>query len=281
MSASIIVRVQRTVLCAPFAPRPCRCIVGSDSVRTDRAPGSCFAPEREGAMKLSCRHLLRLAAGAAPLPAAVPRIARAQIYPARPVRIVVGFPAGGAADIDARLVGQYLSERLGQPFVVENRPGAGGNIGTEAVVRAAPDGYTLLIVNPPQAINAALYTNLSFNFLRDIAPVAIIYRQPYVLQASLSVPVKSVPELIAYAKANPGKLNMPSSGIGSGSHVTGELFKMMAGVDMVHVPYRGGAPALTDLVGGQVQVMFDPLSSSIGHVRAGKVRPLAVTTATR
>ena len=231
-------------------------------------------------MKLPRRSFLHLTASAAALPA-VSRVAWAQTYPTRPVRIIVGFPAGGAADIGARLVGQYLSDRFGQPFVIENRPGAGGNIGTEAVVRAPPDGYTLLIVNPPQAINASLYDKLNFNFLRDIAPVASIYRQPYVLEANLSVPVKTVPELIAYAKANPGKLNMASSGIGSGPHVTGELFKMMAGVDMVHVPYRGGAPALTDLIGGQVQIMFDPMTSSIEHIRAGKVRPLAVTTATR
>jgi tripartite-type tricarboxylate transporter receptor subunit TctC len=226
------------------------------------------------------RQFLHLATVAVALPA-VSSIATAQAYPSRPVRVIVGFPAGGAADIAARLVGQYLSERLGQPFVIENRPGAGGNIGTEAVVRAPPDGYTLLLITPPQAINASLYDKLNFNFHRDIAPVASIYRQSYVLEANLSVPVKTVPELIAYAKANPGKLNMASSGIGSGAHVTGELFKMMAGVDMVHVPYRGGAPALTDLVGGQVQIMFDPMTSSIEHIRAGKVRPLAVTTATR
>jgi tripartite-type tricarboxylate transporter receptor subunit TctC len=231
-------------------------------------------------MKLCRRHFLHLAAGAAALPA-VSRVAPAQTYPMRPVRIIVGFPAGGATDIGARIVGQYLSDRLGQPLVIENRPGAGGNIGTEAVVRAPPDGYTLLLVNPPNAINATLYDKLNFNFLHDIAPVASIYRQPYVLEANLAVPVKTVPELIAYAKANPGKLNMASSGIGSGAHVTGELFKMLAGIDMAHVPYRGGAPALTDLIGGQIQIMFDPMNSSIEHIRSGKVRPLAVTTAAR
>jgi tripartite-type tricarboxylate transporter receptor subunit TctC len=231
-------------------------------------------------MKLPRRQFLHLAAGAAALPAAS-RIARAQAYPTRPVRIIVGIAAGGAADIGARLLGQWLSERLGQSFVVENRPGAGGTIGTEAVVRAPPDGYTLLMVNPPMAINATLYERLNYNFLRDIAPVGSFYRQSFVLEVNLSIPVKTVPDLIAYARANPGKINMASGGTGTGGHVTGELFKMMTGVDMVHVPYRGGAPALTDLVAGQVQVMFDPLTASIEHIRAGKVRPLAVTTATR
>lgn len=226
------------------------------------------------------RRFLHLAAGAAVLPA-MPRLASAQPYPTRPVRIIVGFPAGGAADIAARLVGQWLSERLDQPCVIENRAGAGGNIGTEAVVRAPADGHTLLMVNPPNAINATLYEQLNFNFLRDIVPVGSIYRQPYVLEVSPSLPIETVPDLIAYARANPGKLNMASSGIGSGSHVTGELFKMMAGIDMIHVPYRGGAPALADLIGGQVQVTFDLMNASIGHIRAGQVRPLAVTTTMR
>ena len=195
--------------------------------------------------------------------------------------MIVGFAAGGAADILARLMGQWLSERLGQPFVIENRPGAGGNIGTEAVVRAPPDGYTLLLVSASNAINATLYDKLNFNFIRDIAPVAGIIRVPIVMVVNPSVPAKTVPEFIAYAKANPGKLNMASAGIGAPAHVAGELFKMMAGVDMVHVPYRGAAPALTDLLGGQVQVMFAPLSSSIEYIKAGKLRALAVTTATR
>jgi len=231
-------------------------------------------------MKLCRRQFLHLAAGVAALPAAS-RFACAQAYPSRPVRIVAGFPAGSATDIGARLIGQWLSERLGQPFVIENRPGAGGNIGTEAVVRAPADGYTLLMVNPPHAIGATLYERLNFNFLRDIAPVASIYRQSYVLVVNLSVPVRTVPDLVAYARANPGKLNMASSGIGTGAHVTGELFKMMAGIDMTHVPYRGSAPAFTDLIAGQVQVMFNLMSASIDHIRADRVRPLAVTTATR
>ena len=204
-------------------------------------------------MKLPRRQFLHLAAGAAALPA-VSRIAWAQAYPTRPVRIIVGFPAGGATDIVARLMGQWLSERLGQPFVIENRPGAGSNIATEAVVRAPPDGYTLLLVGPPNAINATLYEKLNFNFIRDIAPVAGIIRVPIVMVVNPSVPAKTVPEFIAYAKANPGKINMASAGNGTPHHVSGELFKMMAGVNMVHVPYRGAAPALTDLLGGQVQV---------------------------
>ena len=229
-------------------------------------------------MKLPRREFLRLAAGVAALPAAS-RIARAQTYPSRPVRIVVGYPPGGAADISGRLIGQFLSERLRQPFVIENRPGAGGNIGTEVVVRAPPDGYTLLIVNIPHAINATLYDNLNFNFLRDIAAVAMIYRQPLVLEVNPAVPAKTVGELIALAKGNPGKVNMASAGIGTPQHLAGELFKSMAGVDLVHVPYRGGAPALTDMIGGQVQVMFDTLNSSIEHIKAGRLRALAVTTA--
>jgi tripartite-type tricarboxylate transporter receptor subunit TctC len=232
-------------------------------------------------MKLPRRTLLHLAAGAAALPA-VARIARAQAYPSRPVRIVIGFPAGGGADIVARLVGQWLSERLGQPFVIDNRPGAGSNIAAEAVVRAAPDGYTLLLVTmPANAVNGALYDKLGFDFVRDIAPVASLTRDPNVMEVNLALPVKTVPEFIAYAKANPGKINMASSGIGAAQHVAGELFKAKIGVQMNHVPYRGAAPALTDLISGQVQVFFDVLTSSIEHIKAGRVRALAVTTATR
>jgi tripartite-type tricarboxylate transporter receptor subunit TctC len=231
-------------------------------------------------MKLPRRKFLQLAAGAAALPA-LSRIARAQAYPTRPVHIIVGFAPGGATDIMARLIGQWLSERLGQPFVIENRPGANGNIGTEAVVRGAPDGYTLLLISPPHAINATLYDKLSFNFIRDIAPVAGIHREPDVMKVNPSVPVKTVPEFIAYAKANPGKINFASGGNGSPSHVSGELFKMMTGVNLVHVPYRGAGPALVDLLGGQVQVNFSTMSSSIEYVRAGKLRALAVTTPTR
>jgi tripartite-type tricarboxylate transporter receptor subunit TctC len=230
-------------------------------------------------MKFPRRKFLHLAAGAAAWPFAS-RFARAQAYPTRPVRIVVGFAPGGTTDILARLMGQWLSERLGQPFIIENRPGAGTNIATEAVVKAA-DGYTLLMVSPPNAINATLYDKLNFNFLRDIAAVASVARVPNVMEVNPSVPAKTVNEFIAYAKANPGKISFASAGIGSSQHVSGELFKMMAGVDMIHVSYRGGAPALTDLIGGQVQVMFDNVSSSIEHIKAGKLRPLAVTTAMR
>ena len=212
---------------------------------------------------------------------AVPRIATAQAYPTRPVRLIIGYPPGGSADITARLLGQWLSERLGQPVVVESRPGAGTNIATETVVNAPPDGYTLLLVAPANAINATLYEKLNHNFIRDIAPVAGLIRFPNVIVVNPSVPAKTVPELIAYAKANPGKLNMASSGAGSTIHVSGELFKMMTGINMVHVPYRGGAPALTDLISGQVQVMFDNVPTSIEFIRAGKLRPLAVTTAAR
>jgi tripartite-type tricarboxylate transporter receptor subunit TctC len=226
------------------------------------------------------RQFLQLAAGAAALPV-VPRIAWAQAYPSRPVRIIVGAPPAGAADILARLMGQWLSERLGQPFIIENRPGAGGNIATEAVVRAPPDGYTLLLVVPANAVNATLFDKLNFNFIRDIAPVASIVSQPQVMLVNPSFPAKSVPEFVAYAKANPGKINMASAGIGNETHVYGELFKEMAGVNLVHVPYRGGAPALTDLLGGQVQVYFGALASSIEYIKAGKLRALAVTTATR
>ena len=234
----------------------------------------------EDAVKLPRRQFLHLAAAAAALPN-LSRIASAQAYPVRPVRWIVGFAAGGPQDIVARLLGQSLSERLGQQFVVENRPGAGGNIGTEAVVRAQADGYTILMIGPSAAINVTLYESLSFNLLRDIVPVAGFMRTANVLEVNPSLPVKTVPELIAYAKANPGKINMASAGNGSSQHVAGELFKMMTGVDMVHVPYRGAAPALTDLLGGQVQIMFDNMASSVEHVRSGKLRGLAVTTAAR
>src|SRR5215467_10005555 len=231
-------------------------------------------------MKLPRRNFLHLAAGAAALPA-VSRIAWAQTYPSRPVRIIVGFAPAGGTDIVARLIGQWLSERLGQQFVIENRPGGGGNIGTEAVVRAPADGYTLLIVSSPNAINATLYDKLNFNFIRDIAPVAGIISHPLVMVMNPSVPAKTVPEFVAYAKANPRKLNIASPGNGTLNHVSGERFKMMAGVDMVHVPYRSGGPALTDLIAGQVQVMFPATVSSIEYIRAGRLRALAVTTATR
>ncbi len=231
-------------------------------------------------MKLPRRRFLYLAAGAAALPA-VSRFAWAQSYPMRPVRLIIGYPPGGSADITARLIGQWLSERLGQPVVVESRPGAGTNIATEAVVHAPPDGYTLLLVAPANAINASLFEKLNHNFIRDIAPVAGIIRFPNVMVVNPSVPAKTVPEFIAYAKANPGKLNMASSGNGSTIHLSGELFKMMTGVNMVHVPYRGGALALTDLVGGQVQVMFDNVPTSAEFIRTGKLRGLAVTGATR
>jgi tripartite-type tricarboxylate transporter receptor subunit TctC len=226
------------------------------------------------------KQFLHLAAGAAVLPA-VSRIARAQAYPTRPVRIVVGQPPGGTTDIAARLIGQWLSERLGQPIIVENRPGAGSNIGTETVVRAPSDGYTLLLISTVNAVNATLYDKTNFNFIRDIAPVASITRVPQILEVNPSVPAKTVPEFITYAKENPGKLNFASPGIGTSQHVSGELFKAMTGVDMVHVPYRGAAAAVADLIAGQVQVMFDAMPSSLPHIRAGNLRPLAVTTATR
>jgi tripartite-type tricarboxylate transporter receptor subunit TctC len=231
-------------------------------------------------MSLPRRRFLQLTAGAAALPL-VCRIAAAQAYPTRPVRIIVGFASGGNLDIIARLLGQWLSERFGQPFVVENRPGAGGNIGTEAVVRAPPDGYTLLLVGTPNMINATLYEKLKFNFIRDIAPVASVDRVPLVMEVNPAFPANSVPAFIAYAKANPRKINVASAGTGTGQHVAGELFKMMAGVEMTHVPYRSAGPALADLIGGQVQVMFDGLPASIEHIRAGRLRALAVTTATR
>jgi len=231
-------------------------------------------------MKFPRRTILRLAMAAAALPA-VSRIARAQAYPARPVRIVVGFPAGGATDIQARLMGQWLSDRLGQQFIVENRAGASGNIGTEAVAKAAADGYTLLQVVTPHAINAALYTNLNFDFVRDIAPVICVARLSYVVVVHPSVPATTIPELIAYARANPGKLNYGSAGQGTPQNIACELFKMMTGLNLVHVPYKGGAPAVTDLIAGQVQVVFAPVSESIQHIKAGKLRALAVTTASR
>jgi tripartite-type tricarboxylate transporter receptor subunit TctC len=231
-------------------------------------------------MKLLRRKFLHLAAGAVALPA-VCRVARAQAYPTRPVRWIVGFTPGGATDIIARLVGQMLSEQLGQSFIIENRPGAGSNIATEAAVRAPPDGYTLLLVGPANAVNATLYEKLNYNFIRDIAPVASISREPNVMVVNTSIPAKTVPEFIAYAKANPGKINMASSGNGTSVHVAGELFKMMTGINMPHVPYRGAAPAVTDLLGGQVQVMFASMPSSIEYIRAGKLRALAVTTAMR
>jgi tripartite-type tricarboxylate transporter receptor subunit TctC len=230
-------------------------------------------------MKLPRRTFMRLAAGTAA--AAIGRIAKAQSYPARPVRIVVPYQPGGTSDISARLIGQWLSERLRQQFVIENRPGAGTNLGTEAVVRAPNDGSTLLLVTAANAISAALYERLNFVFLRDIVPVGAILRVVNVLEVHPSVPVNSVPELIAYAKANPGKLNYASAGSGSPSHVTTELFKMMAGISMIHVPYRGAAPALSELLAGQVQVLIDNLPTSLDHVRAGRVRALGVTSAAR
>jgi tripartite-type tricarboxylate transporter receptor subunit TctC len=230
-------------------------------------------------MKFPRRKFLNLAAGAAALPA-LSRIASAQTYPTRPVRIVVGYAAGGSADIVARLIGQPLSERLGQQFIVENRLGAATNIATEAVVRAPPDGYTLLLVTPANAINATLYEKLNFNFIRDIAPVASIDREPTVMVVNSSFPAKTIPEFIAYAKDNPGKINMASPGIGSISHIAGELFKAMTGVNMIHVPYRGGAPATTDLLGGQVQVFFATLPVAGEYIKAGKLRALAVSSAT-
>jgi tripartite-type tricarboxylate transporter receptor subunit TctC len=227
------------------------------------------------------RRFLHLAAGAAVALPAVSRIAGAQSYPVRPVTIIVGFSAGGAFDITARLIGQILAERLGQPFVIENRPGAASNVATEAVVRAQADGYTLLLVGTPAAINATLYGRLKYNFIRDITPVAGVIRVPLVMVVNPSFQAKTVPEFIAYAKASPGKVNMASAGNGSTPHMAGELFKMMAGVNMIHVPYRGGAPALTDLLGGQVQVYFAPLPEAIQYIVAGKLRALAVTTTTR
>jgi len=231
-------------------------------------------------VKFPRRKFLHLAAGVAALPA-VAQIARAQSYPTRPVHIIVGFPPGQTADISARLIGQWLSGRLNQPFVIDNRPGASSSVATELVVHAPPDGYTLLYVVSSNFIHATLYPKLGYNFIRDIDPVASTARTPLVMEVNPSVPVMTVPEFIAYAKANPGKLNMASAGNGNSTHMAGELFKMMTGVDMIHVPYRGSAPALTDLLGGQVQVMFDVMTSSIEYIRADKLRALGVTTATR
>ena len=231
-------------------------------------------------MKLPRRQFLHLAAGAAALPA-LSRVARAQAYPTRPVRLIVSIAPGGGSDITARLIGQWLSERLGQPFIIDNRPGGGGNIGTEAVVRAPADGYTLLMVSTTHATNAALYDKLNFDLIRDIAPIAGVFRGAFVMVVHPSVPARSGSEFIAYAKANAGKVNMASSGTGAAAHLAGELFKMTAGIDMVHVPYRGGGPALTDLVAGQVQVYFATTVASIEYIRAGRLRALAVTTATR
>ena len=226
------------------------------------------------------REFLKRLASAAALPS-LSNSARAETYPARPVHIIVGFPPGAASDINARLIGEWLSQKLGQQFIIDNRPGAGSNVGTEAALHAPADGYTLLLVTPPNVINASLYDNLNFNFLRDTAPVASIMRTPMVMEVNAALPVKTVAEFIAYAKANPGKINFASSGNGTGSHVAAELFRFMTGVDIVHVPYRGPAQALTDLIGGRVQVMFDVLTSSIAHIRAGEVRAIAVTTAAR
>jgi tripartite-type tricarboxylate transporter receptor subunit TctC len=237
-------------------------------------------PFRVKATILPRRQFLHLAAAAAAVPAAS-RIARAQTYPTRPVRLIVGFPAGGATDLYARLIGQVLWERLGQQFIIENRSGASGNIGTEAVVRAAPDGYTLLMATVNDAVNAYLFEKLSYDFIRDVAPVARIAYTPLVVVVHPSVPVRTVPELIAYAKANPGKINYAGAGIGAPPHMAGELFKMMTGINMVPVQYRGGAPAVADLLGGQVQVMFNVMPESIEYIRAGKLRALAVTSASR
>jgi tripartite-type tricarboxylate transporter receptor subunit TctC len=231
-------------------------------------------------MTLLRRQFLRLAGAAVALPA-VSRIARAQAYPARQIRLIIGYPPGGSADITARLIAQWLTERLGQSVIIESRPGGGTNIATEAVINAAPDGYTLLLVAPANAINATLYEKLNHNFLRDIEPIVGLIRFPNVVVVNPSVPVNTIPELIAYAKANPGKLNMASSGNGSTIHMSGELFKMMTGVDMIHVPYRGGALALTDMVGGQVQVMFDNVPTAREFVKSGKLRGLATTGAAR
>jgi tripartite-type tricarboxylate transporter receptor subunit TctC len=231
-------------------------------------------------MKLPRRRFLHLAAGAAALPA-ISRTARAQTYPAKPVRIVVGFAAGGVTDIAARLIGQWLSERLGQQFIIDNRPGAGSNIATELVAHSAADGYTLLLVGPAAAVNATLYQNLGFNFMRDLAPIATIYSAPLVMEVNPSLPIKTMADFIAYARANPGKVNFASAGSGTSAHITAELFKRMASLDMQHVPYRGDAPAMTDVMSGQVQVMFANTAASMAYVRAGRLRALAVTTATR
>ncbi len=231
-------------------------------------------------MKILRREFLHLGAAATVL-AMTPGLARADTYPSRPARIIVGFPAGGPQDITARLIAQWLSERLGQQFIVESRTGAGGTLGAESVVNAPPDGYTLLLCGPPNTIGVTLYDKLKWNFVHDMAPVAAISRVPLVAEVTPSLPVKSIPELIAYAKANPGKINYASAGVGTPQHVSGELFKMMAGVVMQHVPYRGSAPALTDLLGGQVQLMIETTPASLEHIRTGRLRGLAVTTLTR
>jgi tripartite-type tricarboxylate transporter receptor subunit TctC len=235
---------------------------------------------REGTMQLRRRHFLQLAASAAALPV-LPRIARADPYPTRTVRLIVPVAPGGALDILARLIAQWLGEHMGQSFIVENRPGGGTNIGVDVVAHAQPDGYTLLLIPQSVTTNATLYKELNFNFIRDIVPIAMISRLPLVMEINNDIPAKTVPEFVAWVKKNPGKVSMASGGSGSASHVGGELFKMMTGIEMVHVPYRGGAPALTDLMGGQVQVMFSPLPESIGAIRGGKVRALAVTIAER
>ena len=231
-------------------------------------------------MTLSRRHVLQLAAGAGALSAA-PRIARGEAYPTRPVHLIVPVAPGGALDILSRIMGQWLTEHMGQTFVIENRPGGGTNIGVDVVAHAAPDGYTLLLIPQSVTTNATLYKDLNFNFIRDIVPIAMISKLPLVMEITNAIPAKTVPEFIAYVKANPGKVSMASGGSGSASHIGGEFFKMKTGIDTVHVPYRGGAPALTDLIGGQVQVMFSPLPESLGAIKAGKVRALAVTTAER
>ena len=235
---------------------------------------------RRGFISVFERTFLHLAAGAAAL-LVMSRAVGAQAYPSRPVRIIVGFPAGGAQDIVARLIGQWLAERLGQPFIIENRPGANGNIGAQAAANASSDGYTLLLVGLPHALNAAMNDKANFSPIRDIAPVSPISRTPFVVAVNLAVPVTTIPEFIAYAKANPGKINMASQGNGSAGHVAGELFRMMTGIEMNHVPYRGDAPAWGDLIGGQVQIFFGTLSPSVEQIRAGKLRGLAVTTSSR
>ena len=245
--------------------------------------GNRSAPCRQlsaSAPEISRRQLLNLVTGAAALPA-FSRIARAESYPSRPVRIIVGFPPGGAADVTARLIGEWLSERLGQPFIIENRPGAGTNIGTEAVAKSPADGYTLLLVSVANSVNATLYPSLNFDFIRDITPVAGLVRGPLVMELNPSVPATTVPEFIAYAKANPGRTSIASAGIGTPGHMASELFQLLTGLDLLDVPYRGGAPALTDLLAGHVQVMFDNLPTSLEFIRAGTLRPLAVTTMTR
>jgi tripartite-type tricarboxylate transporter receptor subunit TctC len=241
---------------------------------------SSFQPPSASRLGISRREVLNLAVGVAALPA-FSRTARAQNYPTRPVRIIVGFPAGGASDITARMLGQWLSERLGQQFIIENRPGAGTNIGTEAVAKSPPDGYTLLLVSVANTVNATLYDRLNFDFIRDIAPVAALIRSPLVMEVNPSVPVSTIPEFIAMAKANPGSIAAASAGNGTPAHMASELFQILTDIDLIDVPYRGGAPALSDLLAGQVQVMFENLPTSLEYIRAGKLRPLGVTTAAR